>query len=131
MVKKENRQAFGSTDKFRPKALHSVSYFRYPQLIFVRQNNSPDCFASHKPFGVRFSLRLRQIKIGCLVASYFYLVETRRIELRSENSSIGGSPSAVCGRYSLDHKPANKLMESVASLFMVCSKLCTLTFTAK
>ena len=61
----------------------------------------------------------------------FYLVETRRIELLSENSFIGGSPSAVCDRYSLVSKFTNKLTESVASLCMVCSKLCTLTFTAK
>ena len=61
----------------------------------------------------------------------FLMVETRRIELLSENSSIGGSPSAVCDRYSLVRKLTNKLMQSVASLFMVCSKLCTLTFTAK
>ena len=61
----------------------------------------------------------------------FYLVETRRIELLSENSSIGGSPSAVCDRYSLARKFTNNLMRLVASLFMVGSKLCTLTFTTR
>ena len=62
LAKRRIIKPFGSIDKLRPNLLRYALQIRYPQLIFELQNNSLDCFATLKPFGVRFSLRLRQIK---------------------------------------------------------------------
>ncbi len=61
----------------------------------------------------------------------FYLVETRRIELLSENIADSGSPSAVCDQNSLGCQFTNKLTASVASLFLADAKLSRLMCTAK
>ena len=50
-------------------------------------------------------------------------MESRRIELLSENLFTAGSPSAVCDQNSLGKKFTNKLFALVASLFMGISKL--------
>lgn len=58
-----------------------------------------------------------------------FLVEMGGVEPPSESTLTGTSPSAYGHLYSLPCAPAVRLAESVASLCVVCSKLCTLTGT--
>ena len=63
------------------------------------------------------------------------MVEARRVELLSENTSKGTSPGAdaCCGDLlpcSLSYRPNVKPIVRVASLCMVRSKLCALTFAS-
>ena len=57
------------------------------------------------------------------------MVEMGGVEPPSESTLTGTSPSAYGHLYSLPCAPAVRLAESVASLCVVCSKLCTLTGT--
>ena len=57
------------------------------------------------------------------------LVEAGGVEPPSESTLTGTSPSAYGHLYSLPCAPAVRLAESVASLCVVGSKLCTLTGT--
>ena len=61
----------------------------------------------------------------------FTLVEAGGVEPPSENASSGTSPGADSHLHSLTQAWADTLKRSVASLCMVSSKLCLLTFAAK
>ena len=61
----------------------------------------------------------------------FIMVEAGGVEPPSENASSGTSPGADSHLHSLTQAWADTLKRSVASLCMVSSKLCLLTFAAK
>ena len=60
-----------------------------------------------------------------------FMVEAGGVEPPSENASSGTSPGADGRLHSLILTQAVKLQDSVASLFMVRSKLCAHTCTTK
>ena len=78
---------------------------------------------------VRFSPILYDKQKHRLQAVLLFVVEMGRIELPSESASSGTSPGADGYLHSLVRAQAVMLADLVASLCVVRSKLCALTFT--
>lgn len=104
----ENSQSFRRIES-TPDPI--CTQIRYPCALFALKTIHRIVFLTCKPIGVQFSyISHKKSSHGIITVTWFLMVETRRIELLSENLFTRGSPSAVCGQHSLSAKSANKLL---------------------
>lgn len=112
---------------------HRMDSWRGAKHLHKAHNETiPKCRFAEKPCAASiFAKRKRLIVSDTLVSklSTLFLVEMGGVEPPSESTLTGTSPSAYGHLYSLPCAPAVRLAESVASLCVVGSKLCTLTGT--
>lgn len=112
---------------------HRMDSWRGAKHLHKAHNETiPKCRFAEKPCAASiFAKRKRLIVSDTLVSklSTLFLVEMGRIELPSESISTGTSPGADGHLHSLVRAQTVTLTDLVASLYMVRSKLCALTFT--